>query len=435
MARITPQNDASAICGICVIGGGAAGMMAAIQAGMNGADVLILEKNARVGRKIGITGKGRCNLTNAESIADWMPHIITNPRFLYSALHQFTNTDLQELIRSAGVELKTERGNRVFPVSDKARDIIDALVRLAHRNHVRIVNDAEVRSIRKDGDIFHIRTGSAEYTAKRVILTTGGLSYPRTGSTGDGYRLAKTFGHEVTDLRPGLAPLITGADWIGTLEGLSLRNVKLSFTDANGKKITEDFGEMLFTHSGISGPIVLTATSVLQKYTRERNQNIASAGITAHLNLKPALSPEQLDARLLRDLQENRLKQIRDAMKALLPERLIIPVLLAAGVLPSAIAGEIKREERKALVSVLQDLAFPIVQDAPIDEAIITTGGVKVSDIDPKTMESRIVPGLYIAGELLDVDAETGGFNLQIAFSTGACAGRAAANSINRKAE
>ena len=432
MAPTIQQNDNA---GICVIGGGAAGLMAAIQAGMRGAKVTVLEKNTRVGRKIGITGKGRCNVTNAEAIADWMPHIITNPKFLFSALHQFTNTELQEMIESAGVPLKTERGNRVFPVSDKARDIIDALVRLAHRYHVRIENEAEVKEIRRDGDGFLIRTGSAQYKAERVILTTGGLSYPRTGSTGDGYRFAKGFGHSVTDLRPGLAPLIAGADWIGTLEGLSLRNVALSFTDRNGKKITEGFGEMLFTHSGISGPIVLTATSFLQKYTRSKDLTIAEAGITAHLNLKPALSAEQLDARLLRDLQENRLKQIRHALKQLLPERLIIPVLLQAGILPSAAAGELKREERKELVRILQDLTFPVTKDAPIEEAIITTGGVRTSEIDPKTMESRLVPGLYIAGELLDVDAETGGFNLQIAFSTGACAGRAAAGSLNRKAE
>ncbi|MBQ7064370.1 MAG: (d)CMP kinase [Firmicutes bacterium] len=412
---------------VLVIGAGAAGLMAAAEAARAGADVVLLEKNPRPGRKIGISGKGRCNLTNAEDIGEWQKQIVSNPRFLYSALNGLTNTEMMERIEAAGVPLKVERGNRVFPVSDKALDVVDALVRDLQQSGATLRTGVTVRRIIPLESGFRVESSDGEFRADAVILSTGGASYSRTGSTGDGYRMARELGHMVTELRPGLIPLECSEPWIPSLQGLSLRNVALTIADERGKKLYNGFGEMLFTHFGISGPLVLTASSLLQQAAMKRHLTLREAGWKASIDLKPALSREQLDARLLRDLEAYRYRMMDHALGDLLPERLILPVLRQAGIDPAHKAADLTREERQRLAETLKGLTVTISGTRPLEEAIVTMGGVSVREVDPKTMESRRIPGLYFAGEVLDVDALTGGFNLQIAFSTGAAAGRSAA--------
>jgi len=405
---------------IAVIGGGAAGLMAAGTAHEQGAAVTIFEKNAKLGRKIAITGKGRCNVTNNCTESEFMSNVVTNPRFLYSAFSAFSAADTMEFFESKGVKLKTERGNRVFPVSDRAYDIVDALG--AYASRCKIIHEAVTELIIENGSVCGVATNSKDkqgggkhYDFDAVIVCTGGASYPLTGSTGDGYRFAEAAGHTVTPLRPALIPIDTDDGY--ELAGLSLKNVVLNVS-LNGKKVFSDIGEMLFTHSGVSGPLVLSASSLMSK------TNVKD--YTMSIDLKPALDSAMLDKRILSDFEKYRQKNFGNALSDLLPLKMIPLVIGMSGISEYKKVYDISKEERQRLVSILK--AFPLtpVSFRPIEEAIVTSGGVSVKEINPKTMESKLVEGLYFAGEIIDVDAFTGGFNLQIAFSTGRCAALAA---------
>ncbi len=390
-------------------------MMAALMAAKSGCEALIVERNEKLGKKLYITGKGRCNLTNAAEEAEFIENIVRNPRFMRSAFARFSPKDLIGLLESAGLKTKVERGGRVFPVSDKSSDVLKAFSRLLELSGVKVMLNARVSAVGVKGDKRFTTANGEKIEADALIIACGGASYPATGSTGDGYALAKALGHTVTPVAPALAGLVSEEAWPGTLAGLTLKNVTLSY--ALGKRIlTTDIGELLFTHDGISGPLALEMSS--------RLENVA--GTELFIDLKPALSRETLDARVLRDLQANKKKQMRNALEGLLPRSLIIPVLEAANIAPSD--TELTREKRARLVETLKALPVKIKAPKGFEEAIITRGGVDVREIDPKTMESKLVPGVYFVGELLDVDGLTGGFNLQIAFSTGYAAGVAAGN-------
>ena len=431
---------------VIVIGGGAAGMMAAIGAAREGASVTLLEKNEKLGKKIYITGKGRCNLTNACDLPEFAEHVVTNRQFLQSALHGFTNADVCELFEELGMPVKTERGNRVFPVSDKSSDVIRALERECRRLRVAVRLHTEVKSIRTEAIAEKPESGdeaSAAASKKKkskitdaarptgvvlsdgtvlasdaVILATGGLSYPTTGSTGDGYRMAKALGHGVTRLVPSLVSLTARESFCATLAGLSLRNVSVRFCNKDGKVLREEFGELLFTHKGISGPVVLTATAFAAD---------ALVGGTCEIDLKPALSDEQWNARVLRELEAGKSRQMKTVVGAFAPAALGAELLTVSGIDPAKTAGSVTREERMRLAGAFRHLTLHIDGMGGYNEAVVTKGGIEVSEVNPSTMESRLVKGLYLAGEVLDVDATTGGFNLQIAWSTGMLAGRKAA--------
>ncbi len=417
---------------IIVIGAGAAGLMAAQKAAGMGARVLLLERNEKAGRKIAITGKGRCNVTNDSDETTIEENMVTNPRFVRSAVHRFQPHDTMRMIEELGVPLKVERGQRVFPVSDRSFDIIDALVKGCRKNHVTFRFSSHVREITKQEDAFEVRTDQETFRAARVILCTGGVSYPTTGSTGDGYPLAKSFGHSVTPINGGLVPLVTKENWARNLKGLSLRNVAVKVT-SNGKTVFSDFGEMLFTHFGISGPVVLSASSRTGAWLRKKKTDWKNASVVFHIDLKPALDEEMMDERLRRDLEKYNKKQLIHAMEDLLPKRLIPVVIKEAGLSETLRADTLSAEAKRSLRNTLKDLKLTILGTRSVDEAIITQGGVEVREVDPKTMESKLVPGLYFAGELLDIDALTGGFNLQIAFSTGCAAGLSAAASLKEE--
>ena len=412
---------------VAVVGGGAAGMMAAICAARKGAKVLLLEKNSRPGRKIGITGKGRCNVTNADELSDFFKNIVSNPRFLYSVLYGFTNRMLMECLEEAGVPLKIERGNRVFPVSDSARDIVDAMTGMLKREKVRMVTGVTVLGLQPEEGHWKILTPFQEYTADCVIVATGGQSYSKTGSTGDGYEMARELGHHIQSIRPGLIALNASDRFVPGLRGLSLKNVEVRITQEDGKEVYQGFGEMLFTHFGVSGPLILSASSLLQKYLLEKKKSWKEAGFLLHIDLKPALGQDKLDDRVLRDLERYRGRHMENALQDLLPERLIAAVLEQSGIDAMQRAGDLTRQQRMKLVETLKDLRYHLTGTRPIEEAIVTMGGVDTRELDPRTMQSRLHPGLYFAGEVVDVDALTGGYNLQIAFSTGAAAGSAAA--------
>ena len=408
---------------VVIVGGGAAGLMAAISAAENGADVLVLEKMPAPGRKILITGKGRCNFTNRCEIADFPKFFPNNGAFLYSALRAFDNQDLIDFLAAHGVPSKVERGGRLFPVSDKAVDVVDALVKTARQTGVRIQTSRPVQSIRvADGRVSGVVAGLETVPADAVILATGGLSYPGTGSTGDGYRLAKELGHSVTPLAPALVPLEVAESWIGELQGLSLKNVS-ALVRINGRTVDSDFGELMFTHFGLSGPIILSLSQAASRALKQTPR----PEIVVSVNLKPALTPETLDKRLQRDFTAFARKQFKNSLGELLPAKLIPVVIRLSGIAPEKPVHQISRDERRQLVELLQNLCFTIRGTRPVAEAVVTAGGVAVKEIQPKTMESRLVGGLYFAGEILDVDGYTGGFNLQAAFSTGYVAGRAAA--------
>ena len=408
---------------VVIVGGGAAGLMAAISAAENGADVLVLEKMPAPGRKILITGKGRCNFTNRCEITDFPKFFPNNGAFLYSALRAFDNQDLIDFLAAHGVPSKVERGGRLFPVSDKAVDVVDALVKTARQTGVRIQTSRPVQSIRvADGRVSGVVAGLETVPADAVILATGGLSYPGTGSTGDGYRLAKELGHSVTPLAPALVPLEVAESWIGELQGLSLKNVS-ALVRINGRKVDSDFGELMFTHFGLSGPIILSLSQAASRALKQTPR----PEIVVSVNLKPALTPETLDKRLQRDFTAFARKQFKNSLGELLPAKLIPVVIRLSGIAPEKPVHQISRDERRQLVELLQNLCFTIRGTRPVAEAVVTAGGVAVKEIQPKTMESRLVGGLYFAGEILDVDGYTGGFNLQAAFSTGCVAGRAAA--------
>jgi predicted Rossmann fold flavoprotein len=406
---------------VLVIGGGAAGLMAAVTAAKNGGKVVLLERNEKVGRKIMITGKGRCNVTNdCADLNALISAVPVNGRFLYSAFSRFMPADTMNFFESQRVPLKTERGNRVFPESDRASDIVDALFFAAKHAGVDIVTgrakELIIESGKVRGAILH--SGERIY-ADRVIVATGGRSYPQTGSTGDGYELAKQAGHTVTPIKPSLVPLEAHEGFCSRLQGLSLRNVSITVEDTKtGKHIYSDFGEMLFTHFGVSGPMILSASSHMRQMERGRYKIV--------IDLKPALSEQQLDARVLRDFSENNNRNFINALNFLLPKKLVPVIVSLSGIPMDTKVNSVTREQRAKLVYLLKHFTVTVTDFRPIEEAVVTSGGVKTSEIDPKTMQSKLIDGLYFAGEVIDVDAYTGGFNLQIAFSTGHLAGESA---------
>lgn len=403
---------------VIVIGAGAAGLMASGVAAENGNDVLLLERNDKPARKVMITGKGRCNVTNnCTMINELIAAVPTNGRFLYGAFSRFMPIDIMEFFEDMGVPLKVERGNRVFPESDRASDIVDALNAFSQDAGAKRVKGRAVDLIFRDGAVRGVITEEGdEYEADSVIIATGGASYPITGSTGDGYELAKKAGHTIVDLKPSLVPLVCHEGFCSDLQGLSLRNIEISVFDTETyKEVYKDFGEMLFTHYGVSGPVILSASSHL-KDVKPRRYEI-------HIDLKPAISYEQLDKRIQRDFLENSNKNFINALDALLPKKLVPVIVRLCGIRPATKVNQITKEQRATLVNLLKDLKVTVMKFRPISEAIVTSGGVSTKEIDPKTMESKLCKGLYFAGEVIDVDAYTGGFNLQIAFSTGRLAG------------
>lgn len=406
---------------VVVIGGGASGLMAGGIAGKN-AQVLILEKNDRVGRKLAITGKGRCNITNSADISEFIENTPGNGRFLYSAFYSFTNEDSISFFNKLGVETKVERGGRVFPVSDSAKDVVNALNKFANDNNVKIrYNTIAKEILTEDNRVIGVKLNNGEVIkCDKVILATGGKSYPATGSTGDGYEMVKKLGHKIITPKPSLVGLVSKEEWIKELQGLSLKNVQFSLVNSKGREIYSEFGEMLFTHFGVSGPIVLSGSRVLHKYMDE-NRNVL--GIKAKIDLKPALDVKKLDLRVQRDFQKYINKELKNALYDLLPEKLIPVVISLSGVDEKKKVNVITADERKRIVDTLKSLELEVNELRPIDEAIITSGGVCTDEINPSTMESKIVSGLYFCGEVIDVDAYTGGFNLQIAFSTAFLAG------------
>lgn len=400
---------------VVVIGGGASGLMAAGTAAYYGANVTLLEKNSRTGRKILVTGKGRCNITNNCDKDTFIANVPTNPRFLYSAINNFDCQDTIDFFNDLGLETKTERGNRVFPVSDKAMDVADTLYTFVKHNGVKIIESTAKVILTSDGKVSGVLdTKGNKYDADCVIIATGGMSYPGTGSTGDGYKLAKTVGHTITEIKPSLVGLISSDEFCKELQGLSLKNVNLMAYE-NGKEIFSEQGEMLFTHQGVSGPLVLSASSHMRNFDKKSYK--------ISIDLKPALSEEKLDLRLQKDFSEHKNNQINNSLGKLLPKKIIPVVLKMWGIDPTKKCNSITKEERQELNKILKNFTVKIKSLGSIEEAIITSGGVSTKEISPKTMESKILSGLFFCGEVIDVDAYTGGFNLQIAFSTGRLAG------------
>jgi len=400
---------------VVVIGGGAAGLMTAVIAGREGAKVTLLEKMNYVGKKMGITGKGRCNITNACDMSDFIKNTPGNGKFLYGAYERFTNEDLLQLLHDAGLETKVERGGRVFPASDSALDVRNTFMKLMKHYGVDVHLEEPVKKLLvDDGVVTGVVTDKETYHADAVVIATGGKSYPATGSTGDGYILAAQVGHKITDIRPSLVPIVTEESWVKDLMGLSLRNVELSVV-AKNKVQAKMFGEMMFTHFGITGPIVLSLSHTVGKLMRKKN--IGTIGLD--INLKPALSPETLDKRLQKDFDLYSKKQLINGMKDLLPSRLIPLIIELAGIDPQKPINQISKEERQQIGYMLQHMPLTVKGLRPVEEAIVTAGGISLKEFNPKTMESKLVKGLYGAGEVLDIDAFTGGYNLQAAFSTG----------------
>ena len=406
--------------GIAIIGGGAAGLMAAIGAANMGASVTLFEKNDRCGRKLAITGKGRCNLTNDCTTEEFLSNVPTNPRFLYSALGRFDTSDTKNFFEDAGVPLKVERGKRVFPVSDKADDVVRALVRKAKEAGVTFRYEKVISVKSEHGSIRTLESEEALYNVGAIVICTGGKSYPRTGSDGDGYAFARSLGHSVTKLRPSLVPLTSDSKICPSLQGLSLKNISLDIVRTlDGKTVYSDFGEMMFTHFGITGPTVLSASAHIPDITPGKYE--------ARINLKPALDEKTLDARIVSDFSKYSNKDFLNALSDLLPQKLIPVIVSLSGIDARKKVNSITKEERHSLIDVIRSLRISLSGFRPINEAIVTKGGVNVKEINPKTMESKICKGLYFAGEVIDVDAYTGGFNLQIAFATGLLAGECAA--------
>lgn len=405
---------------VAVIGAGAAGMMAAITAAEAGANVTLFERNDRVGKKLRITGKGRCNVTNNCDNNEFLTNVPTNPRFLYASLSRFSTADTMAFFEEAGVPLKTERGKRVFPVSDRAADIVSAMEKKCREAGVTVIHRRVRGLLVQDGRICGLRYGESEEAFDAVIVCTGGRSYSMTGSDGDGYRFATEAGHTVTPLHPSLVPLVAEGRLCASLQGLSLKNVSLTIKLTQSQKtVYEDFGEMLFTHYGLTGPLVLSASAHLSDITPGKYE--------ALIDLKPALDEKTLDARILSDFSKYQNRDLINALDDLLPQKMIAPYIGLCGIDPRKKVNSITREERERMVHVLKGIRVGLIGFRPIEEAIVTRGGVSVKEVDPKTMQSKLVEGLYFAGEVLDVDAYTGGFNLQIAFSTATVAGTSAA--------
>ena len=402
---------------VIVVGAGAAGLMAAGRAAEKGHEVHLYEKNNRIGKKILITGKGRCNVTNDSDVEGLLDNIPGNPYFMYSAFYQLDSFGTQEFFKNLGLELKVERGKRVFPVSDRSLDVVLALEKYIKQNKVKLHLESPVESILiEDGHAAGIRLKNGkEEKADGVIVCTGGLSYPGTGSTGDGYRFAKAAGHHVTKLYPSLVPLKTAENWCHELMGLSLKNIEITVKNNKGKKVYTDFGEMLFTHFGVSGPVILSASRHIILTIEE--------GYKLYIDLKPAMDEKKLDARLLRDFEKFANKDFINALDELLPQKLIPVIIELAEIDPRKKVNSITKEERKRLLNLIKALPLTITGVTGYNEAVVTCGGIETDEIDPSTMESKLVKNLHFAGEVLDVDAYTGGFNLQIAFSTGYTAG------------
>ena len=418
---------------VVVIGGGPAGMMAAITSAKQGNDVILLEKMKTCGRKLLITGKGRCNITSSLPMDKFIENIPENGKFLYSAFKNFTNQDIIMILKTNNVPVKEERGNRIFPVSDKSLDVLKAFENEMKKNNVKIYTEVEVKEIQiEDNTVCKVtyinknNNNKEELAADKVILATGGKSYPLTGSTGDGYKIAKKLGHTVTKINGSLVPLISKKEDLQLcqeMQGLSLRNISMKIVDVEkNKKIYEDFGELLFTHFGVSGPTILSSSAHILRY-KNVEELLQKGNIKLQIDLKPALSEEKLDLRLLRDFEKFKNKQIINSLYELLPRKIIEPVIQKANIKKEKRINEITKKERESLVRVIKCFEITISGFRPIEEAIITRGGISTKEINPKTMESKLIKGLYFAGEIIDVDAYTGGFNLQIAYSTGYTAG------------
>ena len=429
---------------VVVIGGGPAGIMSAISAKNSGNDVILIEKMNSLGKKLLITGKGRCNITSSLNINEFIQNIPGNGRFLYSAFQNFTNEDIINLLKKHNVKVKEERGNRIFPVSDKSKDVLDAFYEELKNLNVKIYTNSTVNQIIvKDGSVTGVEYtfNNNKYTinADKVILATGGKSYPTTGSTGDGYEMAKKLGHTITEIKPSLIPIVANENYAiekinlesyknskelcKSLQGLSLKNVKIQFEDIEKNKVIyDDFGEMLFTHFGISGPTILSSSAHIIRY-KNINELLKQGKIILKIDLKPALSKEKLDLRILRDFEKEKNKLFRNSLDELLPQKLIDPVIHLSGINPNKKVNEISKKERMQLLKILKEFCITISGFRPVEEAIITAGGINIKEINPKTMESKLINNLYFAGEIIDVDAYTGGFNLQIAYSTGVTAG------------
>lgn len=439
---------------IIVIGGGPAGMMAAIEASQNKENkVIIIEKMQSLGRKLLITGKGRCNITSSLPIEDFIKNTPGNGRFLYSCYQQFTNEDIIKFLNKEGLQVKEERGNRIFPVTDHSQDVLKCFTKKLKENNVEVLYNTRVKEIlvnenyeeqakkineenvkksknkSKKYEVIGIKTENETILADSVILATGGKSYPLTGSTGDGYKLVEKFGHTITKIKPSLVPLeIYEKDICKELQGLSLRNIAIKITDLEKNKLLyDDFGEMLFTHFGVSGPTILSSSAHLVRY-KNIEEKCKNKIVELSIDFKPALSEKKLEARILRDFEELKNKQFKNSLDKLLPQKLIPVIVEQSGISADKKVNEITKEERKTLVKILKDFKLKIKGTRTIDEAIVTSGGIKISEIDPKTMESKLVKNLYFAGEIIDVDSYTGGFNLQIAYSTGFVAGKNASS-------
>ena len=438
---------------VVIIGGGPAGMLAAISSAKNGNEVTILEKMNMLGKKLLITGKGRCNITSSIPIEDFIKNIPGNGMFMYSSFNNFNNTDIIKMLEEEGVKTKVERGNRVFPVSDKSQDVQKALIKVIDKLNVKVILNANVeeilvkpKKIAETKEIEEKKQNIKELGEKiaygvkvsidgknktifadKIILATGGKSYPGTGSTGDGYKMAKKLGHTIIDVKPSLVPLTVRKSYdlelCREMQGLSLKNVRIQIKDIQKNKIIyEDFGEMLFTHFGVSGPIILSGSSHLRRY-KDIEELLKNEKIVLSIDLKPALAEEILDERILRDFEQEKNKEFKNSLDKLLPKKMIEPIIKLSGIVPNKKVNEITKKERKHLVQILKNLEIILDGFRPIDEAIITAGGISIKEINPKTMESKLIKNLYFAGEIIDVDAYTGGFNLQIAYSTGYTAG------------
>ena len=410
---------------VIVIGGGPAGMMAAITAAEYGNNVTIIEKNSDFGKKLLITGKGRCNITSSLYMSEFIKNTPGNGQFLYSAFQNYTNTDIIDFLKNQGLEVKEERGNRIFPVTDKSIDVLNCFKSKINELKIKKLFNTRVQKILvQNGEVLGVRTEKEIIQTDKIILATGGKSYPLTGSTGDGYLIAKNIGHKVTEIRPSLVPLVIyEKNECKEMQGLSLRNVEIKIIDeSKNKLIYEDFGEMIFTHFGISGPTILSGSAHLVRY-KEIDNLMKEQKIKLQIDLKPALTEEQLDERILRDFKEFKNKQFKHALDKLLPQKMIPIVIEKTKINEEKRVNEITKEERRNLVKVLKKFELTIKDFRPVEEAIITSGGINIKEINPKTMESKLVKGLYFAGEIIDVDSYTGGFNLQIAYSTGYTAG------------
>ena len=423
--ELDKKSNKKNMANVIVIGGGPAGMMAAITAVEYGNNVTIIEKNSDFGKKLLITGKGRCNITSSLYMSEFIKNTPGNGQFLYSAFQNYTNTDIIDFLKSQGLEVKEERGNRIFPVTDKSIDVLNCFKSKINELKIKKLFNTRVQKILvQNGEVLGVRTDKEIIQTDKIILATGGKSYPLTGSTGDGYLIAQNIGHKVTEIRPSLVPLVIyEKNECKEMQGLSLRNVGIKFIDeSKNKLIYEDFGEMIFTHFGISGPTILSGSAHLVRY-KEIDNLMKEQKIKLQIDLKPALTEEQLDERILRYFKEFKNKQFKHALDKLLPQKMIPIVIEKAEINEEKRVNEITKEERRNLVKVLKKFELTIKDFRPVEEAIITSGGINIKEINPKTMESKLVKGLYFAGEIIDVDSYTGGFNLQIAYSTGYTAG------------